>query len=494
MRTRFPRSTLDSHASSITRRDVLAGAFGLGVGMCISNDVLSQTAPAAFDFYISPTGSNSNAGTQASPWALSALSSKPVIAGKRVGLLDGTYVITGTGTGNGGYIQAISYGGTASSPTVVEAVNPRGAIITTNNNGTYPQATAMALGAVAANTTIRNIRFQQMSFGAVLAAANNIRIEGCDIFDCDLNRYSSYVAQYPGDNIGAIRTDNDASGLVISNCRIERVRNGQANNHNAACLGPFFHFSNITVENCTLLDAPVGVYFKNFCSGITVRNCYMGGGMSLGLYGFMYYSSTKPKLPSIAYNNIFNRVNQILDGDMADTAADVSFYNNTVIAGPDAATYSTLVSFSNPQGSSALYQARFFNNIWHFPSSISSVYTFRSNSAPPNQVFVVLDYSSYPLSGFNVSGLSSSVGTLSTWTGITGKDLSSFQTSDPRFVNANGSTPEDFKLQSTSPLKDKGRVGGIASGSTIDVGAWGGATSIGHNFGPKPIAPLLQVS
>src|SRR6516162_10176536 len=109
MRTRMP-SIGELYGAGVSRRSFLRGAVGLGVaGMAIPIIGRTQTTTASFDFYISPTGNNANAGTQASPWAITALSSKAAIAGKRVGLLDGTYVLTGTGTGNGGYIQGVAY-------------------------------------------------------------------------------------------------------------------------------------------------------------------------------------------------------------------------------------------------------------------------------------------------------------------------------------------------------------------------------------------------
>src|SRR5262249_30000885 len=138
MRTRMPQIG-ELYGAGVSRRTFLRSAVGLGVaGMAIPLIGRTQTTTAQFDFYISPAGNDANAGTQSSPWAITALSSKSAIAGKRVGLLDGTYVLKGIGTGNGGYIQSVANGGpSAGQPTVIAAVNPRAAVITTNNGGTY---------------------------------------------------------------------------------------------------------------------------------------------------------------------------------------------------------------------------------------------------------------------------------------------------------------------------------------------------------------------
>src|SRR5688572_5831826 len=78
------------------RRRVLLGGTALAAWTLVPRWANAQNSGAYFDYYISPTGSNNNPGTQSQPWALSALSTKPAIAGKRIGLLDGTYVTTST--------------------------------------------------------------------------------------------------------------------------------------------------------------------------------------------------------------------------------------------------------------------------------------------------------------------------------------------------------------------------------------------------------------
>ena len=86
-----------------------AVALGLGVTPPSGAIVVAGQTPvvlasgAPFDFYISPTGSDSNLGTLASPWAITSLvrnavnsynvANRAALAGKRVGLLPGTYAV-----------------------------------------------------------------------------------------------------------------------------------------------------------------------------------------------------------------------------------------------------------------------------------------------------------------------------------------------------------------------------------------------------------------
>ena len=51
---------------------------------------------------------------------------------------------------------------------------------------------------------------------------------------------------------------------------------------------------------------------------------------------------------------------------------------------------------------------------------------------------------------------------LAAWTAATGFDANSI-TSDPLFVNAGGSNPEDYKLQVNSPARTGGRGGAYAT-------------------------------
>jgi hypothetical protein len=118
----------------------LAGCSGGGSGTVSSdtgggggNDI-SIDYPTQFDFYLSPDGSNSNNGTSAeTPWKTFAKAAAAMTAGKRLGLLDGTYSIAG-GTGifnfqGTGSANNFPNGLSKNAPTEICAVNPGHAII-----------------------------------------------------------------------------------------------------------------------------------------------------------------------------------------------------------------------------------------------------------------------------------------------------------------------------------------------------------------------------
>jgi hypothetical protein len=119
----------------VTRRTVLKKGGCLALASTVPLFIRSARAQSAtFDYYISVTGSNSNAGTLASPWAITALSTpanQARYAGKRVGILPGNYAV-------GAYAQMPSSGvpdypcisiqgsTSSSSPTYVGSSNASG--------------------------------------------------------------------------------------------------------------------------------------------------------------------------------------------------------------------------------------------------------------------------------------------------------------------------------------------------------------------------------
>src|SRR6185437_66939 len=128
---------------------------------------VSSSVGQTFDFYISPTGDDSNAGTLLSPWSVTALNSKQATyTGKRVGFLPGTYQ-----RGTAGGVQTTLYsllqaaannftpvisvnGGTVGSPTYIGSsdaggnYSPRTATIDFSNpvGGTLPTTEASCIG------------------------------------------------------------------------------------------------------------------------------------------------------------------------------------------------------------------------------------------------------------------------------------------------------------------------------------------------------------
>ncbi len=120
------------------------------------------------------------------------------------------------------------------------------------------------------------------------------------------------------------------------------------------------------------------------------------------------------------------------------------------------------------QGSST----KTYNNIIHLDGSLSSPADYVNT--PPD---LMSNFSNFTATiGAQALFLPFEFGavlTLSQWQAQTGQDLNS-RTTDPLFVGPLTGTPPAaaFRLQSGSPLTNAGRVGGIASGSPVNMGAY----------------------
>ena len=97
----------------------------------------SQPSGTTFDYYVSTTGSDSNAGTLASPWAITAINTKQATyAGKRVGLLPGTYDVSGLMGTN----EAVGYSTLSAWASAIGGLETHSSTNGTNpftNGGTY---------------------------------------------------------------------------------------------------------------------------------------------------------------------------------------------------------------------------------------------------------------------------------------------------------------------------------------------------------------------
>lgn len=489
----------------ITRRDLFASAAALSAYTMFPRILFAQTA--TFDYYISPTGRDTNAGTQGSPWSLSALKNKSQIAGKRIGLMDGAYELTSSLLGlissalsnsDNDPVLPITYGGTASAHTVVEAVNPLAVTITTTSNGAYLQGTLPAIGLMGNYITLRGVKLSNLSFAAIKVSGSHILIENCEISDIALMRF---LGAYSGDNCSGIMLSNNGTDLTIRNCYVHDVYNtGTSAGTNNGCLGPWYYYSDVTIEYCTLANSGHGIGPKRVMGKITARYNHIINMQSYAIRSMFEEDSSMPALGGLFHNNLIVDCQCITGGDDPQPnmlPRDTQFYSNTMlfrkgIAGGAAA----LIHWNGPSNTSGkTSRNRYYDNIFFVPSSQSVNYSgilffYAGTNNRAIDRIALCDYNCWgqDASKFRQKDTSASYTTKSAWQSATGFDANSLVT-DPQFVNALGSTPADFKLQSGSPCRTAGRIGGVSSGAATEIGAWGGATQVGHNFGNPPAKP-----
>lgn len=465
--------------------------------------VLVQDGGADFDFYIGPSGSDGNAGTLGSPWAITALATKSQIAGTRVGLLDGTYVLSDTSGKNPGDndgIQYILYGGTEGDPTIIEAVNHLQAVITTNNGGNYPQGSGSGQGSWPAlqiragvdYVTIRGIHFHQFSFAPISVRGSHVLIEDCEINDVDHSRDAFYDAP---DNCGGIMSGSDGTDLIIRNCKIHDIyKSGTTADTNQGCIGPLYNYGDLLVENCTLYNSGIGIGPKDGFGKITIRNNFVHSVLAYAIRSMCEQEVGSTPVGGDIHHNIFANIPNLTgsdnpQGSMAPRATD--FYNNTVV-------YNSSISgatsgFIHHNANNTTSANRYFNNIFVLPTAVSvpnsgfMIFLAGTNNRAQDRMSVC-NWNCYGQSAAKFRMQDSPTGSgYSTYSSIPWS-AGSFDANsllvDPVLVNVLGTTPGHFALQGSSQCIAAGKSNGTAGGSSVDMGAWGNTppATIGCDF------------
>jgi hypothetical protein len=523
----------------ISRRDVLrAGGVMIPAGVLLPAwlKASAQTIPA-FDFYISPSGSDSNPGTQAQPWAVTALNTRRAIyTGKRVGLMDGTYDLTNTNGVNLMAVAGASYyaaalevdGGTAGSPTVIQAVNPRLAVLSAKTSaGKYGGYTGSG-----------------HSQTSLLRHGNTTPHQGYLILDGI--KFTGALTGFV--QIGTYGTSNNLTGVIIRNCEFTDQRGVQPdgyidnnymlelNNGNGIVVSNNYfhdgygwstssddHYSSILcwqskgniIEYNTCINAS-NIYGKEILNqGTTIRYNYVqirSGFSANGFGDWTGANSSGLTSPTAVYNNILNSggagavLTATLGGSSAGWTTGLSFYNNTVIL-----NYSGICQqhFSAFMTGSAYGQLNFYNNLFAgFVSPDRKMIAANAkgwakcsyNCYPARPTFRILSETnaSIDISAGDFLALPAYILGVIAAGGISNMETGSFTTSQAasQLFALNGTNAEQFKLRSGSAAIGAGRSDGTPSGTTVDLGAWGnGASQIGCNFNSVvPEAPALTVS
>lgn len=497
----------------VTRRTLLKqGAYATvaaATASILTRRVSAASAPGGFDFYISPTGSDSNPGTHDRPWAITAINThQRDYAGKKVGLLDGTYNVHSLfqAQNNSGFVCALNAnGGTASSPTLIAAVNARRAILTAADPSTnaYPTTEGALIGqgnqqVPNPGNVILDGLYVTRSFGPGIyftprqtgPNATGIVVRNCEVFD---------ISGINAHNLAGIKL-RVCTGALVHNNQVHSVQ--PAPNHGAAGILTFNCHSNIYEYN-TIYDCNTGIYDKNPQNGNqTVRFNYIE---IAGVYptdAMTDCSGGNAGDVITVHNNIFVAPGTWDGSDVVvPSKQGLVFYNNTC--------YHTdkqgLIYY--PAGGSSISppaNVEFYNNIVYLPQTagwagairflagtvtLSNFNVFRVGTG--SQPLIGVSSVSAPRSGVKLL-------TLSQWQKSTGLDANSIEStsiSTVMFSATSKLNPNGYALQPSAVGRNLGRIGGVASGAVTDAGAWGGgATQIGCNFGPSPQPPVLHAS
>jgi hypothetical protein len=453
--------------------------------------------PATFDYYIGPTGSDSNPGTEAEPWAITAINTKrATYAGQRLGLLDGTYDISGLSGYSGSNVRLVVPPGSEGSPTVVQAVNARMAILDGGGIGSSENAAIGSEETTAAHIEILNLVVQNCRKHSILFAHTNnnasnqgegLRIEGNEVKE---------QHQTVGTDFAPAILLNGFDAPIVRNNWVHDVTSTE--NAAASAGVEAYACRGMILEVNTLgPNLYYGYYDKYGSNGVEMqgtevrRNYIYGCDVALG--GFDNKPQTAPApdegpyIPYYIEHNVIDSCGAALTNAGSFSAdCKVICRNNTL--------YNTSGDLSgfNLHCRMADREPSFYNNIifnqgtwveWRavtgsLDGSTLAIEVFDYNCYGPSSFAAqYLDVVGYPWTTSNYTVVTS----LATWRTLTGQEAGSF-VDDPEFT-LTGTDAERFQLGPSSPCRDAGRVGGVSGGAAVHMGAWtAGITQIGADF------------
>lgn len=418
------------------------------------------------------TGNDANSGSDASPWATFHRGLAVPVAGDTVLVRNGTY---NAGTGffsptnagvSGAPIAFRRYPGHTPvlTRTLVDTTLGYDAVLSVNRDWTifdgFQIATPFRVDAWNDNITIENMALDIGELPCLTGNRSGIGLNGVD-------------------------------NATIRNNRVKGPRfattGGPCNPGNAA--GIYFinsHF--LTITNNEVSDTGNAIKCKRVGHNVAIANNYVHDIAPMGFGIDMTYAADASCSGDGCRTSDFSIHHNIVVGasiaismfnDGTNLMRDISIYNNTL--------YNAQKGWVGSNGGPGF---KFYNNIVHatdLPGTDAHVQFF---GVPP--IDLLEDYNCYR--GFTDAKLRSVAGefTLANWRATYNLDLAS-TLSDPLFVgpltNVNG-----FKLQTGSPAIGAGRVGGIPSGATCNMGAYETGNEV-IGLLNAPAAPMnLQMS
>jgi hypothetical protein len=547
------RNRIRNDARSWSRRDVLTTGARVAAALAVPQLWLPKSwgATTTFDYYISTTGSDTNPGTLAAPWAFTSFNygsaNNAKMAGKRVGLIAGTYdptVLTAQSTGYTWCMMNVP-AGTSSASTYIASCD---------TSGVYtPRVAIIEPSHVPSNPILGGNGTQSTANIASYITIDGLTING--------NGYTTtgasggcHLIQFYGNYGSGSSSDANQTGIVIQNCElfgISIVPGGSSGGNYAAiflegcynCIiqNNYIHDITTTVGDeeghvhggeeygChnnqwiynTFANCLSGIEAKDACTGTVVAYNYFynitnptsaqqaGSAPLSGFDGYSQYAGspyivTGPSpINYLIHHNVFDSCFTITETDLAAyyRLCPMNVYNNTVY---DTAGTCGWNLRQQPSGNLI-----FYNNLyWGSGNGVSGGVSGKLGVEAKNNLEIDYNcwyqssgnYASWWGIGPNTSNVTYS--TFAAWKSAIQASLSGAEahsiTSNPMFrttiVPGNG--PTQFQLASGSPCIGTGQGG-------VNIGAWDGTvTQIGCSFAPGsasagnpvPAAPALTVS
>lgn len=526
---------------------VLSGAATDAVS---GSATLAGPSGATFDKYISTTGNDSNIGSLASPWSITAINTHSgganSYAGKRLGILPGTYDVSGLmffGAAGGHSCAVMINGGPNSSmPTYIGTCNSSGvyqantAILdakgasgfyggsNTNNSTVIGSATGNTAGPATpsnwGNWILDGIDVIGFSYWAIQVGsydANgglmpNTVIQNCRFYDS--TNANAFNVGTGGGVTGGVHSGPmelyQYNNCLVLNCWFFNNKTNTGNDRSHFAAITFWGFSGLgnsiglSVKLCSFVDSCglYGITDTGATGALTVAQCYFdmtnaapAHGLPCGMAVMGGSAASAGSLgPSFLINNIV-KGGGVFDGWNTDTsqvwANNLTIANNTwdLAGGAGFGAASMGYRAIEAAGHTGIFSA--YNNL-NYDDGATSINPYGYWATNPD-IFALADYNIYGSLGlYNVYGANGGTGgptskTFATWKTAIGALEVHSSTNAANPFTVGGTLAFQYLVQPGSPAYQTGKVGGLISGAPLNVGAWDGVVAqIGSSL-PQPI-------
>lgn len=459
---------------------------------------------AAFNFFISPTGSDGNLGTLASPWAITSLrdnnSNNSLIHGQRIGLLPGTYTINFSSGNNptdfaspclhlpagnssaSTYLASCDSGGNYSARSAVILIpgsnTTANCLIGQDANGNgFWHIDGVVFDGGGTYPSTGGFTISLMCYEPIGLSAGQVIVENCE--------WRNLISPTgSGGNITYMFFDNVANAIIRNNYFHDFTHSSDPfHGHAIEC----YNCSGIEISHNTFVNCLSCIDFKVGDVAGNVYANYFGLTNAAGvspIYGFDGDQLKLTNIPNVLHHNIIESNGQVRANDVSNTEIlqSITWYNNTTYDIGSGAHTSLDLRCSGTGNTLNSY-----NNI--------AVMTGTSGggggggySVWPTPAWTISNYNCFAFGGFTNGfaigypspTLYSSLVNFRTAPGSPDAQSISGNAAFPQFASSIvvGNGPTQYQLGGSSPCLSAGKTGGVSGGASVNMGAWDGTYAV----------------
>jgi hypothetical protein len=423
----------------------------IAVALVLTTGVAECVAATYYVDIKHPQASDANPGTEALPWKTLYKAAQVLAAGDTVLVKEGIYDVS---TGGAWYRPAINPARSGRSDAPITFKAYPGHTVTLDGKNVLanpPIGSYMRDYIVIDGFTIVNPGDK-----GIVVSGDGTRVKGVLI----QNNTVSGAWRSDQDNTDGIRIE-DASGTVVRNNRIHNIQNG-AGTHNAAGI-KLYQADHTLVENNEIYNVVAGIYDKQQGESNTYRRNLIHDCRHVGIE--IGWSGTGPDArDNQIYENIIYKcaVGAAVAGQSGGLVYNTSIYNNVIADYTDSGLYLPGLNMSYPSNT------RFWNNIFHRTAASNRGDFFTYDDPPSIGLSNYNLFATTPRILIGVYSTNKTYTTLTSWQTAYGWDKNSLVMS-PLFLDA---ANRDYRLAVSSPALGAGRVGGVSTGATVNLGAY----------------------